>query len=134
MAILSLFCSCNDEIEVKQIYSFSISHLPVQKRIAVGETAEMRFQIHRDGHFEETRYFVRYFQPDGKGILKLENGTVLVPNDLYPLGSEIFRMYYTSLSTDQQAIDIYFEDSHGQLAQLSFSFTHESTQKEEMEE
>ena len=70
---------------------------------------------------------IRYFQPDGKGSLRLDDGMVLLPNDRYPLDREVFRLYYTSECDDQQSIDIYFEDNGepAQLFLLSFDFNNE---------
>ena len=64
----------------------------------------------RGGDYQLTTYQIRYFQPDGKGRLEMDDGTVFLPNDLYPLEKETFRLYYTSASTDQQTIDIYIID------------------------
>ena len=122
MAAILLVSACNDNVDIQQSYPFSIETMPVPKKLKVGETAEIRCQLHRDGRFEETKYFIRYFQPDGAGTLKMSDGTVLLPNDLYPLPSETFRLYYTSASTDQQTIDIYIIDSFGQMQQLLLSF------------
>ena len=61
----------------------------------------------------------------------MDNGTVFLTNDLYPLEKETFRLYYTSASTDQQTIDIYVIDSFGQVQQLSFSFNNDSNDKED---
>ena len=52
----------------------------------------------------------------------MEDGTIFKPNDRYPLTRDLFRLYYTSLSTDRQTIDIYVEDNFGQIEQLSFDF------------
>ena len=71
-------------------------------------------------------------QPDGKGELRMDDGTVFLPNDRYPLEREVFRLYYTSASSDQQTIDIYVEDNFGQCAELSFSFNNENEEKEEV--
>lgn len=122
VAALLLVGACNDNVDIQQSYPFRIETMPVPKKLKVGETAEIRCQLHRDGRFEETKYFIRYFQPDGAGTLKMSDGTVLLPNDLYPLPSETFRLYYTSASTDQQTIDIYIIDSFGQMQQLLLSF------------
>ena len=122
MAAILLVNACNDNVDIQQSYPFRIETMPVPKKLKVGETAEIRCQLHRDGRFEETKYFIRYFQPDGAGTLKMSDGTVLLPNDLYPLPSETFRLYYTSASTDQQTIDIYIIDSFGQMQQLLLSF------------
>ena len=56
----------------------------------------------------------------------MDNGTVFLSNDLYPLEKETFRLYYTSASTDQQTIDIYIIDSFGQMQQVSFSFNNDN--------
>ena len=131
MAALLLMGACNDNVDIQQSYPFSIETMPVPKKIKVGETAEIRCQLHRNGRFEETKYFIRYFQPDGKGELKMDNDTLFLPNDFYPLEKETFRLYYTSESTDQQIIDVYVEDSFGQLVELTFSFNNDNSKEEE---
>ncbi len=127
-------CGCNNELDIQQDYSFDLVTLPVQKKIAQGETAEIRCTLVREGEFKQAQYFIRYFQPDGKGELKMENGTVLLPNDLYPLEKMVFRLYYTSHSTDQQSIDIYIEDNFGQVVQKTFSWQSEKNYVESEEE
>ena len=74
---------------------------------------------------------IRYFQPDGKGELKMDDGTIFLPNDRYPLTKEVFRLYYTSNSTDQQTIDIYIEDNFGTMVMLTFSFNNEDVEEED---
>ena len=81
--------------------------------------------LKRGGEFADTRYTIRYFQSDGKGLLRMDNGTVFKPNDRYPLTKDVFRLYYTSLSSDRQTIDVYVEDSFGRVQQLNFSFNNE---------
>ena len=133
MAALLLVGACNDGVDIQQSYPFRIETMPVPKKLKVGETAEIRCQLHRDERFEETKYFIRYFQPDGAGTLKMSDGTVLLPNDLYPLPGEIFRLYYTSASTDQQTIDVYFQDSFGKIETLTFSFNNKNDKEEQKE-
>lgn len=123
--------SCDDKIEVQQAYEFSLSTMPVQKRIKQGETAEIRLQLHKSGNYRETEFFISYFQPDGKGTLRMDDGTVFAPNDFYPLKRETFRLYYTSESTDQQAIDVTVYDNFGQRFDLSFSFQNDSDKENE---
>ena len=123
--------SCDDKIEVQQAYDFSLTTMPVQKRIKQGETAEIRLQLHKSGNYRETEFFISYFQPDGRGSLRLDDGTVFAPNDFYPLKKETFRLYYTSESTDQQAIDVTVYDSFGQRFDLSFSFQNDSDKENE---
>ena len=111
MASLVLVCACNDGLDIQQAYPFTVETLPVPKKLKVGETAEIRCQLVRK--------------------LEMDDGTVFLPNDLYPLERDTFRLYYTSASTDQQTIDIYIIDSFGQMQQLSFSFNNDSGEEEE---
>lgn len=127
-ALLGAICiaACSDKLDIQQVYEFDLATLPVQTTIVEGGEAEIRCQLVRSGRYEETEYFIRYFQPTGKGELRLEDGTVLLPNDLYPLPGETFRLYYKSLCTDQQTIDIYIVDSFNQIVTKSFSFNNET--------
>lgn len=97
-----------------------------RKKIVQGETAEIRCQLVKEGDYDEARFFIRYFQTDGKGELRLDDGRVLLPNDLYPLDKTTFKLYYTSHSTDQQAIDVYIEDNFGQVVQKTFSWQNDN--------
>ena len=131
VAALLLVGACSDNVDIQQSYPFSIETMPVPKKLKVGETAEIRCQLHRDGRYEETKYFIRYFQPDGAGTLKMSEWDGSTRRmDLYPLPGETFRLYYTSASTDQQTVDIYFQDSFGTLQQLTFSFNNNSSKEE----
>ena len=71
MGVLSFagFClsSCTPELDVQQAYDFSLQTLPVQKDIIKGAVAEIRCSLKAEGDFKDTRYTIRYFQPDGKG-------------------------------------------------------------------
>lgn len=126
MGVLALagFClsACNHELDIQQAYPFTVETMPVQKHIVKGQTAEIRCTLKREGNFADTRYTIRYFQSDGKGRLKMDDGTVFKPNDRYPLTKEEFRLYYTSASSEQQTIDVYVEDSFSQTVKLSFEF------------
>ena len=124
------FTSCEDDLDVQQAYPFTVETMPVPKRLVQGETAEIRCEIVREGYFSDTRYTIRYFQPDGEGTLRMDDGMVLLPNDRYPLDRDVFRLYYTSECEDQQTIDVYFEDNHDQLYQLTFTFNNEAKEEE----
>lgn len=130
--IACLLSSCDNEVDIRQAYLFSVETMPVQTKIVRGETAEIRCTLRREGRYDEARYTIRYFQPDGKGTLRMDDGTVFLPNDRYPLDREVFRLYYTSSSSDQQTIDIYVEDNFGQCVQLTFDFNNENKEKEEV--
>ena len=121
----ALFClvSCDGGLDVRQEYPFTVEAMPVADGIANGETVEIRLEIRPEGNFAGTVYTLRYFQPDGKGSLKMEDGTVLKPNDRYLLNERRFRLYYTSQSADDsQTIDLYFEDNWGNMRQLTYGF------------
>ena len=118
---LFLTHSCSDELEIKNDYGFTVTHLPVPKRLKKGETAEIRFELECSGKYSDVKFYVRYFQPDGKGDLTLDGRTML-PNDSYELKKEAFRMYYTSQCEEQQVIDLTFYDSFKNQVEVTFSF------------
>ena len=122
LGVFMLVTACNSQLDIQQHYPFTVAAMPVQKSISKGETAEIRVKINREGYFDEAAYYIRYFQPDGEGELRLADGAVLLPNDLYRLSEDTFRLYYTSQTTEQQKIDIYIEDDFEHIEQLSFSF------------
>lgn len=123
LAVVS-FClpACDRELEVQQAYDFTLETMPVQKDLRRGETAEIRCYLKRAGRFAGARYSLRYFQSEGKGMLRLDKGAVLKPNDRYPLVREEFRLYYTSQMLARQTIDVYIEDNFGVMKRLTFDF------------
>ena len=125
--------ACDNELDIRQEYPFAVESMPVADEITDGETVEIRLEIKPEGNFAGTVYTLRYFQPDGKGKLEMDNGTVFLPNDLYPLEKETFWLYYTSASTDQQTIDIYIIDSFGQMQQLTLSFNNDNSKGKKQE-
>lgn len=129
--IMLLVSACSSDMDINKVYAFDLVCMPVQKKIVQGEVAEIRAQIVKEGNFQDSKFYIRYFQVDGKGLLQLDNGTILLPNDLYLLEKETFRMYYTSHCTDQQVIDVYIEDSFGQVVQKTFSFQNDRGDEEE---
>ena len=131
LLLAAIACACSDNIDIRQDHEFKVTHLPVPKKLKKGETAEIRCQLERFGKYENVKYFFRYYQPDGAGELRMDDGTVFIPNDYYELERETFRLYYTSQSEEQQVIDIYFFDSFGNSSFLSFSFNYNNSKEEE---
>lgn len=115
--------SCDTkELEIQHDFSFEVKVMPVPKDIAKGSTVEIRISIERDNSYTGAEYFIRYFQFDGKGSLQHYDDPRYLPNDLYPLKAEEFRLYYTSLSTVSQSFDVWISDNFGNEKQLSFQF------------
>lgn len=126
--LTTMFCcvSCDNKLDIQQVYPFTVETMPVQTKIVKGETAEIRCELKREGLYDGATYTIRFFQSAGKGSLQLDDGTVFKPNDRYSLDKGVFRLYYTSASTDQQTIDVYVEDNYGQVKQLTFTFNNET--------
>lgn len=118
-----LLPSCNkDELDIQQNYPFEVKVMPVPKDIANGQTVEIRITIQRSGNFNDAEYYIRYFQFEGQGTLRYYNDPPYMPNDLYPLPQNPFRLYYTSQSTVSQSFDIWISDNFGNEKQVSFQF------------
>lgn len=135
MGVLALagFClsACNSDFDVKQDFPFRVESLPVPKEIAPGETVEIRCSLLSEGNYNGTRYTIRYFQYDGRGVLKMEgNQTPFTPNDRYPLEKGDFRLYYTAACKKRQSIEIVIEDNHGQKQTMEFDFNNKQQENE----
>lgn len=113
-------CSKDDALEIQNDFPFEVDVMPVPKDVANGQTVEIRVTIQRTGNYSNTQYFLRYFQFDGQGTLRYYDETPYLPNDLYPLPTEQFRLYYTSTSAVSQSFDVWISDNFGNEKQLSF--------------
>ena len=96
--------ACDNELDIRQEYPFTVETMPVADEITDGETVEIRLEIKPEGNFAGTVYTLRYFQPDGKGSLKMEDGTVLKPNDR---GAETHCCYGFSQSIPEMNLSIH---------------------------
>ena len=74
-----MLTSCSDDLDVQQSYPFTVETMPVPTRIVKGETVEIRCELKREGRFSDARYTIRYFQPDGKGKLRMDDGMCCCP-------------------------------------------------------
>ena len=115
-------CSKDDELEIRNDFPFEVQVMPVPKDVSNGQTVEIRMTIKRSGNYSNTQYFIRYFQFDGQGTLRYYNEPAYLPNDLYPLPTEQFRLYYTSTSAVSQAFEVWISDSFGNEKQITFQF------------
>ena len=79
------FSSCNDGIDIRQDYDFSLSSWYLQKQIATGETVEIRFYLDREGDYEKAEYEIGYIQIEGKGEVFDSEGVKLVNRTVRPL-------------------------------------------------
>ena len=115
-------CSKDDDLEIQNDFPFEVNVMPVPKGLANGQTVEIRITIQRTGNYQSTQYYLRYFQFDGQGALRYYDEPPYLPNDLYPLQAEQFRLYYTSTSAVSQAFEVWISDSFGNEKQISFQF------------
>jgi hypothetical protein len=128
--LANIVCSCNDSLDIVQNYAFDLHTMPYAENIMKGETVEIRCTIVKDGNYSGAKFSIRYFQTDGKGELRLDDGRILTPNDLFLLTNETFRLYYTSLCTDRQIVDVYIENNFGTVVQKAFVFSNENADNE----
>lgn len=130
--LAALFCciACNDDLDVQQSYPFTVEMMPVPKKVAQGETVEIRCELKKEGSYAGTVYTIRFFQYEGTGTLKTENGIIFRPNDRYLLENEKFRLYYTSQSSEAQNFIVVIEDNNGQSFEMEFDFNNKNKEDE----
>lgn len=115
-------CSKDDKLEIQNDFPFVVTVMPVPKDVANGQTVEIRITMQRTEKYNNTQYNLRYFQFDGQGTLRYYDDPPYLPNDLYPLPTEQFRLYYTSTSTVSQSFAVWVSDSFGNEKEISFQF------------
>lgn len=122
--------ACDDELEVQQAFPFTVELMPIPNKVTKGETVEIRCELVAEGRTDNTIYTIRYFQFEGDGTLKMDNGIVLQPNDRYLLEKEIFRMYYTSECDESQNFIVVVEDNYGQSYEFEIDLNNENVDEE----
>lgn len=118
----SLSSCTNEELDIEQNFPFEVSVMPVPYGITNGQTVEIRVKILPQGKYKENKYFLRYFQFEGKGSLRYYNNQPYLPNYLYEIPQNEFRLYYTSQSDESESFDVWISDSFGNEKKLSFEF------------
>lgn len=104
--------------------------MPIPNKVTKGETVEIRCELVAEGKTDNTIYTICYFQFEGEGTLKMDNGIVLQPNDRYLLEKEIFRMYYTSECDESQNFIVVVEDNYGQFYEMEYDLNNENADEE----
>ena len=67
--LLAGFClvGCDRRLDVRTVYPFQVTTMPISKTLAPGEEVEIRCTLAPERIVKGTRYTLRYFQYDGKG-------------------------------------------------------------------
>lgn len=117
-----LSCTKADELEIQQDFPFEVNVMPVPKEISHGDTVEIRISIESTGSYKENKYYLRYFQFEGKGSLRYYDEPPYLPNDMYLLPKKQFRLYYTSTSKVTQSFEVWISDDFGNEKNLKFQF------------
>ena len=122
--------SCDDELDIQQSYPFTVETMPVPNKVTRGQTVEIRCEMKKEGNYANTLYTIRYFQFEGEGTLKMDNGITFLPNDRYLLENEKFRLYYTSECSEAQNFIVVVEDNFGNAYELEFDFNNQNVKDE----
>lgn len=130
-AVSFTFTSCDDEMDIQQSYPFTVETMPVPNKVTKGQTVEIRCEMKKEGNFANTLYTIRYFQYEGEGTLRMDNGITFLPNDRYLLENEKFRLYYTSECDEAQNFIVVVEDNFGSSYELEFDFNNRNMKDEE---
>ena len=121
-AVSFTLVSCDDDMDIQQSYPFTVEVMPVPNKVTKGQTVEIRCELKKKGDFANTLYTIRYFQFEGEGKLKMDNGITFLPNDRYLLENGKFRLYYTAEGKEAHNFIVVVEDNFGNSFELEFDF------------
>lgn len=138
VALALVFYSCDDKLDVRQDYDFSLSSWHLPSDIRVGEEVEIRFTLTREGDYLPAEYYIGYIQMDGKGEVYDGDGNRLVNREIRPLADipglnrdnptrQVFTLFYKCLSDKAAEVKFVVEDSFGQHREMSVSFQIETS-------
>lgn len=110
-----ILAGCDDRLEVRQAYDFSLSSWYLQEGIAPDETVEIRLTLNREGNYREARYRIGYIQLEGDGEVFGTDGTRLVNRELTDLSAiagldttdirrQVFTLFYRNTGKDNPGI------------------------------
>ena len=127
------FGSCNDDIDIRQDYDFSLSSWYLQEQIETDETVEIRFYLDREGDYEKAEYEIGYIQMEGKGEVTDSEGVRLVNREVRPLAEvpeldrenpvrQVFTLFYRSTSARRSELKFFVRDNFGQERELAVTF------------
>lgn len=136
-ALALLACSlnaCDDRLEVRQAYGFSLTSWYLQEGIGPDETVEIRLTLHREGDYKEASYRIGYIQLEGDGEVSDAGGTRLIDRELMPLDSvagldttdacrQVFTLFYRNTGEDNPEIRFAVTDNFGTETALDIPFT-----------
>ena len=114
--------SCDGELDIQQSYPFTVETMPVPGKVTKGQTVEIRCEMKKEGNYANALYTIRYFQFEGEGTLKMDNGITFLPNDRYLLENEKFRLYYTAEGDEAHNFIVVVEDNFKNSYELEFDF------------
>lgn len=128
-----VFGSCNDDIDIRQDYDFSLSSWYLQEQIETGETVEIRFYLDREGDYEKAEYEIGYIQMEGKGEVTDSEGVRLVNREVRPLAEvpeldrenpvrQVFTLFYRSTSARRSELKFFVRDNFEQERELTVTF------------
>lgn len=131
--ILCIMTACNDRLNIKRDYDFSLSSWYLPSDIQVGEEVEIRLTMLREGNYLPERYSIGYIQMEGDGEVHDVLGNKLITRESYPLDRipglnrdnplrQVFTLWYKCLSDEAAKIKFVIEDSFGQQRELVVSF------------
>lgn len=133
--------SCDDKLDVRQDYDFSLSSWHLPSDIRVGEEVEIRLTLTRESDYLPAEYYIGYIQMEGKGEVFDGEGNRLVNREIHPLRDipglnrdipkkQVFTLWYKSLSDKSAEIKFVVEDNFGTHREMDVSFDVETDAQE----
>ena len=123
-ALALLACTlagCDDHLEVRQAYDFSLSSWYLQEGIEPDETVEIRLTLNREGDYREARYRVGYIQLEGDRELTELSG--IAGLDTTDILRQVFTLFYRNTGEDNPGIRFVAVDNFGVERTLDIPFS-----------
>lgn len=126
--------SCNDKLDIRQGYDFSLSSWYIQSSIEPNEEVEIRFYLDRTGNWNGAEYRIGYVQIEGRGEVYDDDGVRLVNREMHRLAAipgldtqnpnrYVFTLFYRNLSEKRAEVKFIVTDNFGAEREQTVKFT-----------
>lgn len=118
-----LLSGCDTHMDIQREYNFGVTLKKYHVTLPYGHSCTLVFDIQREGNYKNARYYVQYFQSQGSGTLTMEDKRLYENTDyLIVEPDQPIKLSYTSLSEENEKMEILFTDNFGNRKEIEVTF------------
>lgn len=134
LLLLVLVTGCDDSLDIRRDYDFSLTSWYLQSGMRQDETVEIRLTLNREGNYREAGYRIGYIQLEGEGFVHDKNGKELINREIQEISAiagldttdichQVFTLYYRNEGSDNPEIRFIVVDNFNRERTLDIAWS-----------